>query len=69
MLIDSEKEEIRMSDRIPRDRKPDTKEEVLFDYDLQQEQDRRRRSRFVGVAVFLDDEKQPKKKPKKSYQI
>ena len=49
--------------------KPDTKEEVLFDYDLQQEQERKRRSRFIAYAVFLDDEKQPKKKPEKGYQI
>ena len=58
-----------MSDRTPREPK-DTKEEVLFDYDLQQEQDRRRMNRFIGVAVFLDDAEQPKKeKPKKGYQI
>ena len=61
----------RMSDRPPRDRKPDTKEEVLFDYDLQQEQDRRRRSRFIAYAVFLDDDTEPPKKerPQKGYRI
>ena len=61
-----------MKDRPPRERRPDTKEEVLFDYDLQQEIERRRRSRFIAYAVFLDkDEEQPKKeKPKKKgYQI
>lgn len=58
-----------MKNRTPRERKPDSKEEVLFDYDELQERERRRRSRFVGVAVFLDDEKQPKDKPKKGYQI
>ena len=45
------------------------KEEVLFDYDRQQERERKRRSRFIAYAVFLDDEKQPKKKTKKGYQI
>ena len=60
----------RMSDRPPRESKPDTKEEVLFDYDLQQEQDRRRMNRFVGVAVFLDKEDKPQEeKPKKGYRI
>lgn len=59
-----------MNDRPPRERKPDIKEEVLFDYDLQQEQDRRQRSRFIAYAVFLDEEEQPKKKkPKKDYRI
>ncbi len=55
-----------MKDRPPRKPK-DTKEEVLFDYDLQQEIERKRRSRFIAYAVFLDkDEEKPKKK---GYQI
>ncbi len=58
-----------MKDRPLREPK-DTKEEVLFDYDELQERDRRRRSRFIAYAVFLDkDEEQPKKKLKKGYQI
>ncbi len=57
-----------MKDRTPKEPK-DTKEEVLFDYDELQERERKRRSRFIAYAVFLDDEKQPKKKPKKGYQI
>ena len=44
------------------------KEEVLFDYDQLQERERRRRSRFIAYAVFLNDEKQ-EEKPKKGYQI
>ena len=58
-----------MKNRTPKERKPNPKEEVLFDYDLQQERERRRRSRFIAYAVFLDDGEQPKKKPKKGYQI
>lgn len=57
-----------MKDRPPREPK-DTKEEVLFDYDRQQEIERKRRSRFIAYAVFLDEDEQPKKKPKKGYQI
>ena len=57
-----------MKDRTLREPK-DTKEEVLFDYDLQQERERRRRSRFIAYAVFLDEDKQPKEKLKKGYQI
>lgn len=52
-----------------KEKKQTPKEEVLFDYDRQQERERRRRSRWIVYAVFLDDEKQPKKKPKKGYQI
>lgn len=62
-----------MKNHTPKEHKPDTKEEVLFDYDLQQEQARRRRSRFIAYAVFLDQEEEQQKektgeKPK-GYQI
>ena len=52
-----------MKDRPPRKPKG-TKEEVLFDYDRQQEIERRRRSRFIAYAVFLDEEKQEEEEPK-----
>ena len=47
----------------------DKKEAVLFDYDELQERERKRRSRFIAYAVFLDEDEQPKEKPKKGYQI
>ena len=53
-----------------KEKEPEPKEEVLFDYDRLQEIDRKRRSRFIAYAVFLDkDDEQPQDKPKKGYQI
>lgn len=45
------------------------KEEVLFDYDALQERERKRRSRWIVYAVFPDEDKQSKERPKKGYQI
>ncbi len=58
-----------MKDRPLRERKSEPKEKVLFDYDELQERERKRRSRFIAYAVFLDEDEQPKKKLKKGYQI
>lgn len=58
-----------MKGRTPRQQEQEPKEEVLFDYDRQQEIERRRWSRFIADAAFLDKEEgQPKEKTKKGYQ-